>query len=262
MVDSCRICEACADHEEQHCTQGNTASFNGEDKILGGHTFGGYSSDYVVNEDFAIRIPASLSDNLAAVAPLLCAGITTYSPLARYGAGSGKTVGVVGLGGLGHMAVKIANAMGAEVVLFTTSASKAEDAKRLGASKVVISKNADEMAAMTSKIDLIIDCVSADHDMNAYLHTLKRNGHLVLVGLPNRPQPINPFSLARNNVHLAGSSYGGIKETQEMIDFCAKHNVVSDIELIDIENVNEAFARVVKADVKYRFVIDMASIRK
>jgi len=262
LVDSCRICPACKDNEEQHCENGSTGTYCSPEKVIGGFTYGGYSSEFVVDEDFVIHIPNSLSESLAAVAPLLCAGITTYSPLRRYGAGPGKTVGVIGLGGLGHMAVKLAKAMGAHVVLFTTSANKVEDGKALGASEVIISKDPEQMKTMVNKIDLIIDTVSADHDFNAYLGLLRRNGSLILVGLPEREQKFAPFALVHNNVHLGGSSIGGIKETQEMIDFCAKHNITSDIEIIDIKDVNKAYERVLKSDVKYRFVIDNSTLKK
>ncbi|MFA5505409.1 MAG: NAD(P)-dependent alcohol dehydrogenase [Vulcanimicrobiota bacterium] len=258
MVDSCRECSACRDDEEQFCEQGAVFTYNGPDKHLGGHTFGGYSKSVTVDQNFVLHIRHT--DNLQAVAPLLCAGITTYSPLKRWGAGPGKKVGVVGLGGLGHMAVKIASAMGAEVVLFTTSPSKVEDAKKLGASGVVLSNNPDQMTASAGTFDLIIDTVSANHDVNAYLSLIKRHGTMVLVGAPEDPLQIASFSVISGSKNLAGSLIGGIAETQEMLDFCAQHNIVSEIELIPINQINEAYDRLLKSDVKYRFVIDMASL--
>jgi uncharacterized zinc-type alcohol dehydrogenase-like protein len=258
MVDSCRECPNCRDGLEQYCDRGFVGTYNGEDKDTG-HTFGGYSSHIVVDESFVLRIPSNL--DLAAVAPLLCAGITTYSPLRHWKVGPGQKVGVVGLGGLGHMGVKLAHAMGAHVVMFTTSPSKAEDAKHLGADEVVISKNPDEMAKHVESFDFILDTVAADHDVNAYLSLLKRDGTLTQVGAPEKPLPIAAFSVIWKRRSFAGSLIGGIAETQEMLDFCAEHNITSDIEMIPIQKINEAYERMLRSDVKYRFVIDMASLK-
>ena len=258
MVDSCHTCENCKEGLEQFCTNGATFTYNGPDKHTGGHTFGGYSKSIVVDEQFVLR----LADNLdpAASAPLLCAGITTYSPLKRWKVGKGKKVGVVGLGGLGHMGVKFASAFGAHVALFTTSPGKTEDAKRLGATEVVVSKNKDEMQKHANSFDFILDTVSANHDLNAYLSLLKRDGTLTLVGAPPDPVPVAAFSLIAPRRQLAGSLIGGIPETQEMLDFCSEHGITCDIEMIGIDKINEAYERMVKSDVKYRFVIDMASL--
>ena len=258
MVDSCRECESCKEGLEQFCDQGPTFTYNSENKKHGGITYGGYAEAIVLDEAFALRVPASL--NLAATAPLLCAGITTYSPLRHWQVGPGQKVGVIGLGGLGHMAVKLAHAFGARVVLFTTSPGKSADAIRLGASEVVISKNEAEMQKHVNSFDFILDTVSAPHDINAYLALLKRNGTLTLVGVPEQPLPVQPFNLIFKRRQFAGSLIGGIAETQEMLDFCAEHNITSDIELIPIQKINEAFDRLLKSDVKYRFVIDMKSI--
>jgi len=260
MVDSCRECQYCKDGLEQYCEVGNVLTYNSPDKFLGGHTFGGYSESITVDESFALRVPKNL--DLAATAPLLCAGITTYSPLKHWNAGPGKKVGVVGIGGLGHMAVKLAKAMGAEVIVFTTSASKFDDAKRLGADDVVLSKDADQMARYAGKLHLVIDCVSAQHDMDLYLSLLRVDGSLVLVGAPEHPLPVAAFSLIPFRRNFAGSTIGGIPETQEMLDFCGKHNIVADIEMINIQEINDAYDRLLKGDVKYRFVIDMASLKK
>lgn len=259
MVDSCRTCPSCQAGLEQYCEVGMVGTYNGEDKVLGGHTYGGYSSAIVVTQDFVLKVPDNLDS--AAAAPLLCAGITTFSPLRHWGAGPGKTVGVVGLGGLGHMAVKLAHAMGAKVVLFTTSASKVEDGKRLGADEVVLSKDAAAMKAHAGTLDLIIDAVSAEHDINVYIALLKRDGTLVQVGAPEKPLPVAVFNLIFGRRSFAGSLIGGIPETQEMLDFCGQHNVVSDIEIIPIQKIEEAYARMLKSDVKYRFVIDMRSLK-
>jgi len=260
MVDSCGQCSPCGEGEEQYCEKGFTGTYNGP--IYGGeNTFGGYSQAIVVKESFVLHIKHDEKD-LAAVAPLLCAGITTYSPLRHWGAGPGKKVGVVGLGGLGHMAVKLAAAMGAEVVLFTTSAGKADDARRLGASEVVISKDAEAMAKHAGTLDLIINTVAAPHDLDAYLNLLTRNGTMVLVGAPAEPHPSpQVFNLIFKRRSLAGSLIGGIRETQEMLDFCAEHGIVSDIEVIPMDYINTAYERMLKSDVKYRFVIDLASLR-
>jgi uncharacterized zinc-type alcohol dehydrogenase-like protein len=258
MVDSCRECDSCREGLEQFCEPRFIATYNGEDKISGGHTFGGYSSHIVVDKDYVLRIPEGL--DLAGVAPLLCAGITTYSPLRRWGVSKGQKVGIVGLGGLGHMAVKLAHAMGAYVVLFTTSPGKTEDAKRLGADEVVVSKDADAMASQTESFDFILDTVSAAHDINTYLGLLKRDRTLVQVGVPEKPLTLSVFSVVWRRRSLAGSLIGGIAETQEMLDFCAEHGITSDIEMIPMSEINTAYERMLKSDVKYRFVIDMASL--
>jgi uncharacterized zinc-type alcohol dehydrogenase-like protein len=260
MVDSCRECEYCKEGLEQYCKPGATQTYNSPDKYLGTQTYGGYSESIVVDEDFVLRIPENL--DLAATAPLLCAGITTYSPLKHWNAGPGKKVGVVGLGGLGHMAVKLAKAMGADVIVFTTSPSKVEDAKRLGADEVVLSKDKDQMERYTGKLHFVLNAVSAQHDINLYLNLLRVDGSLALVGAPEHPLPVAPFSLIPYRRSFAGSMIGGIAETQEMLDFCGKHNIVSDIEMINIQQINEAYERLLKGDVKYRFVIDMASLKK
>ncbi|MCL4220788.1 MAG: NAD(P)-dependent alcohol dehydrogenase [Phycisphaerales bacterium] len=260
LVDSCRTCVNCRQHQEQFCLKGSTFTYNGEDKHSGGMTFGGYSERIVVTEDFTLKVPEHLDP--ARTAPLLCAGITTYSPLRRWGAGKGKKVGIVGLGGLGHMGVKFAHAFGAHTVLFTTSESKVADGRRLGADEVIISKDADAMARHAGSFDMILDTVSADHDLNALLGMLKLDGSLVLVGAPPNPQPVGVFGLLMPRRHLSGSLIGGIAETQEMLDFCGRHNVVCDIELIRMDQINEAYERMIRSDVKYRFVIDMASLKK
>jgi uncharacterized zinc-type alcohol dehydrogenase-like protein len=258
MVDSCRECNSCKAGEEQYCDRQQTVwSYNAKDP-KGTLTFGGYSNNIVVDEAFALSISPKL--DLAAAAPLLCAGITTYSPLKHWGVTKGKKVGIVGLGGLGHMGLKFAHAFDAHTVLFTTSASKVEDGKKLGADEVVISKNADEMAKHANSFDFILDCVSAEHDMNAYLSLLRRDGTLCLVGAPENPLQIAAFALLAGRKAVAGSAIGGIRETQEMLEFCAEHNIVSDIEMTTFEKVNEAYERVVKSDVKYRFVLDIASL--
>lgn len=260
MVDSCRECEYCKNGLEQFCAPGNTMTFNSPDKHIGGQTHGGYSESIVVDENYVLRVPENL--DLAATAPLLCAGITTYSPLKHWNMGPGKKMGVVGLGGLGHMAIKIGKAMGAYVVVFTTSPSKTEDAKRLGADEVVLSADADQMAAHAKSLHFILDAVSAQHDINVYLNLLKVDGALVLVGAPMEPLPVVSFSLIMGRRSFAGSLIGGIAETQEMLDFCASHNIVSDIELIGVDQVNDAYERLLKGDVRYRFVIDMKSLKE
>ncbi|MES2474468.1 MAG: NAD(P)-dependent alcohol dehydrogenase [Verrucomicrobiota bacterium] len=260
MVDSCRKCPSCEEGHEQFCDEFPAFTYNGADKHSGGHTFGGYSESIVVDEAFTLRVPENL--DLAAVAPLLCAGITTYSPLKHWKVQKGQKVGIVGLGGLGHMGVKFAHAFGAHTVLFTTSPGKVEDAKRLGADEVVISKNEDEMKKHLGTFDFILDAVSAEHDVNAYLELLKRDGTMTLVGAPEKPLPVVSFNLLMKRRTLAGSLIGGIQETQEMLDFCGEHNITSDIEMIDIQQVNEAYDRLLKSDVKYRFVIDMKSLKK
>ncbi len=260
MVDSCRTCPSCRAGFEQLCDQFPILTYNGADKHSGGVTYGGYSDSIVVDEAFVLRVPANLDP--AATAPLLCAGITTYSPLRRWGVKAGQKVGIVGLGGLGHMGLKFAHAFGAHTVLFTTSPGKADDARRLGADEVVVSKNADEMKAQTMSFDFILDAVSADHDINAYLELLKPDSTLVLVGAPEKPLAVGAFPLLIKRRQLAGSLIGGIAETQEMLDFCGEHNITSDIEMIPIQKINEAYGRVLKSDVKYRFVIDMASLKE
>lgn len=259
LVDSCRECQYCTENLEQYCEEGNIGTYNSPDKHLGTHTFGGYSQSIVVDEAFVLRVPENL--DLAATAPLLCAGITTYSPLKHWKVGPGKKVGVVGLGGLGHMGVKLAKAMGAEVIVFTTSTSKVEDAKRLGADDVVLSKDPQQMQRYAGKLHFVLDAVSAEHDINAYLNLLRVDGSLALVGAPEHPLPVAAFSLIPYRRSFAGSMIGGIAETQEMLDFCGKHNIVSDIEMINIQQINEAYERLLKGDVKYRFVIDMASLK-
>lgn len=259
MVDSCRTCSSCKQGLEQFCQSGSIFTYNGPDKHSGGMTFGGYSEKVVCDEAFTLKVPKNLDP--ARSAPLLCAGITTYSPLRHWGATKGKKVGIVGLGGLGHMGVKFAHAFGCHTVLFTTSEGKVADGKKLGADEVVISKNSDAMAKHTGSFDLIVDTVSADHDLNAYLSLLKLDGSMVLVGVPPKPQPVAAFSLIMPRRNLAGSLIGGIAETQEMLDFCGKHNVMCDIELIRMQQINEAYERMLKQDVKYRFVIDMASLK-
>jgi uncharacterized zinc-type alcohol dehydrogenase-like protein len=259
MVDSCRECTNCKEGFEQFCEKGAIFTYNAPDKHLGGMTFGGYSESVVVDESFVLHIPKNL--DLAAAAPLLCAGITTYSPLRHHGVGQGKKVGIVGLGGLGHMGVKLAKAFGAHVVVFTTSAGKTQDAIRLGADEVVNSKNADEMAKHLSSFHFILDTVAAKHDINAYLQLLKRDGTLTQVGVPAEPLDVQVFNLIINRRSFTGSLIGGIAETQEMLDFCGKNNITSDIELIPIQKINEAYERLLKSDVKYRFVIDMASLK-
>lgn len=259
MVDSCGICAQCKADLEQFCEEGATFTYNSKDPHTGGHTFGGYSKNIVVDQKFVLRLPDKLDP--APAAPLLCAGITTYSPLRRWKVGQGQKVGVVGLGGLGHMALKFANAFGAQVVLFTTSPGKTEDAKRLGAHEVVISKNEEEIKKHAKSLDFIIDTVSAKHDLGVYLDLLKRDGVLTMVGVPPEPVPVNVFSLLLPRRQLAGSLIGGIAETQEMLDFCAERGITCDVEMIPMNKINEAYERMLKSDVKYRFVIDMASLK-
>ncbi len=259
LVDSCRTCEQCKDGYEQFCDVAPVFTYNSKDSHSGNHTYGGYSESIVVNEDFVLRVPENL--DLAATAPLLCAGITTYSPLKHWKVGPGMKVGIVGIGGLGHMAVKIAKAMGAHVIVFTTSASKKEDAIRLGADEVVISTDKDAMNTYRKSLTFILDAVSAKHDINDYLSLLKRDGVLTLVGLPEEALPVMPFNVAFPRRIFTGSGIGSIAETQEMLDFCAKHNITADIELINIQDINKAYERLLKGDVRYRFVIDMASLK-
>ncbi len=258
MVDSDGTCPDCEEGLEQFCPN-FTLTYNSPDKHTGKVTYGGYSESIVVKEKFALKVPANL--DLAGVAPLLCAGITTFSPLHHWGIGPGKKVGIVGLGGLGHMGVKFAHALGAHTVVFTTSPNKKEDAIRLGADEVVVSTNADEMKKHAFSFDFILDCVSADHDINAYLHLLKRDGNITLVGAPEKPLAVAAFGLIFGRKSISGSPIGGLKETQEMLDFCGEKGITSDIELIPIQKVNEAYDRLLKSDVKYRFVIDMASLK-
>jgi alcohol dehydrogenase (NADP+) len=258
LVDSDRTCPDCKAGFEQFCPN-MTLTYNSPDKHTGAVTYGGYSDSIVVDERFVLRVPPNLS--LAGAAPLLCAGITTYSPMRHWGVTQGKKVGVVGLGGLGHMAVKIAHALGAHVVAFTTSPRKVEDALRLGADEVVVSRDASEMQKHAGSFNFILDCVSAEHDINAYLNLLGRDGNLTLVGAPEKPLPVAAFNLIFGRRSLSGSPIGGLAETQEMLDFCGKHNITADVEVIPIQKVNEAYERLLKQDVKYRFSIDMASLK-
>ncbi|MEC4722302.1 NAD(P)-dependent alcohol dehydrogenase [Noviherbaspirillum sp. CPCC 100848] len=261
MVDSCQHCQSCADGLEQYCENGFVGTYNGEEMHSGGMTYGGYANNIVVTEKFVLRISDKLDP--AAAAPLLCAGITTWSPLRHWKVGKGQKVGIVGLGGLGHMGIKLAHALGAHVVLFTTSPDKREDAIRLGADEVVVSKNADEMEAHANSFDFILNTVAAAHDLDAFLVLLKREGTMTLVGAPSHPHPSpQVFNLIMKRRHLAGSLIGGIAETQEMLDFCAERGIASDIEIIPIQHINEAYERMLKSDVKYRFVIDMASLKQ
>lgn len=258
LVDSDRTCPNCQEGFEQFCPN-QILTYGSPDKHTGGVTYGGYSESIVVDQHFVLRVPENL--DLAGVAPLLCAGITTYSPLRHWKVGKGKKVGIVGLGGLGHMAVKFARALGTETVVFTTSPSKVEDAKRLGADEVVISRNADEMKKHTGSFDFIIDCVAAEHDINAYLALLKRDGNITLVGAPEKPLPVAAFGLIFGRKSLSGSAIGSIAETQEMLDFCGEHNITADVEVIPVQKINEAYERMLKSDIKYRFSIDMASLK-
>jgi uncharacterized zinc-type alcohol dehydrogenase-like protein len=258
MVDSDGTCPQCQEGLEQFCPK-MTLTYNSPDKHLGGVTYGGYSESVVVDERFVLRVPSNL--DIAGAAPLLCAGITTYSPMRRFGVTKGKKVGVVGLGGLGHMGVKFARAFGAHVAVFTTSPGKKEDAFRLGADEVVLSRNADEMRKHAGSFDFILDAVSADHDINAYLNLLRRDGNLTLVGAPEKPLAVSAFGLLFGRRSLSGSIIGGIPETQEMLDFCGAHNITADVEVIPIQKVNEAYERLLQSDVKYRFSIDMASLK-
>ncbi|MFV0600906.1 MAG: NAD(P)-dependent alcohol dehydrogenase [Brachymonas sp.] len=263
IVDSCGTCPACRRDLEMFCqgAQGTTLSFNTPDRALGGMTYGGFSQTYVCKESYTLRVPDRVTqENLAATAPLLCAGITVYSPLKHWGAGAGKVVGIVGIGGLGHVAIRIARAMGAHVVVFTTTPSKAEDAKRLGAHEAVLSTDPAQMQRYAAGIDILLDTVSANHEINAYLNLLAIDGSLVLVGLPADAMQVGAFNLVKGRRSFAGSNIGGIAETQEMLDFCAEHDIVADIELVSADQVNEAFKRLEKNDVRYRFVIDMSTL--
>ncbi|GFO62778.1 NAD(P)-dependent alcohol dehydrogenase [Geomonas paludis] len=258
LVDSDHSCPSCEANLEQFCTNA-TFTYNSPDKHLGGVTYGGYSDSIVVDEHFVLRVPTNL--NLAGVAPLLCAGITTYSPIHRWGDIKGKKVGVVGLGGLGHMGVKFAKAFGAHVVVFTTSPGKKEDALRLGADEVIISTDAEQMKQHAGTFNFILDTIAADHDLNAYIHMLGLEGNITLVGAPDKPLALSSFALLFGRRSVSGSLIGGLAETQEMLDFCGEHNITSDVEIIPIQRVNEAYERLVKSDVKYRFSIDMASLK-
>lgn len=258
MVDSDGTCAECKEGLEQFCPN-LILTYNFPDKHTGGVTYGGYSESIVVDQRFVLKVPKNLEP--AGAAPLLCAGITTYSPLRHWGIKKGKKVGVVGLGGLGHMAVKFAHAMGAHVVVFTTSPGKKDDALRLGADEVVISRNADEMKRHADSFDFILDAVAAEHDINAYIQMLRRDGNITMVGAPEKPLQVGVFGLIFRRRSFSGSLIGGIEETQEMLDFCGKHNITSDVEVIPIQKVNEAYERLVRSDVKYRFSIDMASLK-
>jgi uncharacterized zinc-type alcohol dehydrogenase-like protein len=261
MVDSCRSCPNCAEGLEQYCDRELILTYNSPDKHSGGMTYGGYSTQIVVDEHFVLRVPPTL--DLAGAAPLLCAGITTYSPLRHWKVGKGSKVGIVGLGGLGHMGVKFSSAFGAETVLFTTSPGKIADAKRLGAHDVVISRNPDEMMKHAGSFDFILDTVAVSHELDAYLNLLKRDGTLCLVGAPDHPHPSpEVMGLIFRRRRIAGSAIGGIRETQEMLDFCGAHHITSDVEVISMPQINEAYERLLKSDVKYRFVIDMASMKR
>ena len=259
LVDSCQSCPSCDQDLEQYCLNGWVGTYNGEDKHLGGMTYGGYSQKVVVDEHFVLKVPANL--DLAATAPLLCAGITTWSPLKHWNVGKGSKVAVVGLGGLGHMAIKLAKGLGAEVTLFSRSPNKEKDAKDLGADSVIISTDESQMQKVAGKFDVIIDTVPYIHDVNPYVATLNINGTLVMVGYLGGLEPIlNTVPMIMGRKSVAGSLIGGIAETQEMLDFCGEHNIVSDIELIKMQDINTAYERMLKSDVKYRFVIDMASL--
>jgi alcohol dehydrogenase (NADP+) len=258
LVDSDGKCTECQAGLEQFCPH-MILTYNSPDEHLGGITYGGYSDSIVVKEHFVLRVPPNL--NIAGAAPLLCAGITTYSPMRHWGITKGKKVGVVGLGGLGHMAVKFAHALGAHVVVFTSSPNKIEDARRLGADDVVISRNADQMSKHVGTFDFILDAVSADHDINAYIQLLRRDGNITLVGAPDKPLAVSALGLLFNRRSLSGSLIGSIAETQEMLDFCGKHNITADVEVVPIQKVNEAYERLLKSDLKYRFSIDMASLK-
>ncbi|HYO08648.1 MAG TPA: NAD(P)-dependent alcohol dehydrogenase [Tepidisphaeraceae bacterium] len=259
LVDSDHTCPNCREGLEQFCPNMVLTYGSPDRHRTAAVTYGGYADSIVVDERFVLRIPPNLDP--AAAAPLLCAGITTYSPLRHWNVGKGKKVGVVGLGGLGHMGVKFARAMGAHVVVFTTSAHKTEDALRLGADEVIVSRNADEMGRHAASFDFILDCVAADHDINAYINLLARDGNITLVGAPEKPLPVAAFALIMGRRSLSGSPIGGLAETQEMLDFCGRHNITADVEVIPIQKINEAYERMVKSDVKYRFSIDMASLK-
>jgi uncharacterized zinc-type alcohol dehydrogenase-like protein len=259
MVDSCGTCANCKAGEEQHCLVETVFTYNSEDPKYGGITHGGYSQSIVVDERFVVRVPSSLSP--AAAAPLLCAGITTYSPMKHWGVKAGQKVGVIGLGGLGHMGLKFAHAFGAKVILFTTTATKTEDALKLGADEVIISKDKTQMRKHRDSMDFILDTVSGEHDLDAYISLLRLDGKMVMVGAPPKPSPVTTIGLLFRRRTLAGSIIGGIAQTQEMLDFCAQHNLAADIEMIRIDQISDAYERMLRSDVKYRFVIDMASLK-
>jgi uncharacterized zinc-type alcohol dehydrogenase-like protein len=258
FVDSCRACENCSEGFEQFCLIHCAQTYNSTEMDRKTPTYGGYSSQIVVDANYALKI--SDTENLAGIAPLLCAGITTYSPLKRFNVQKGQKVGVVGLGGLGHMGVKLAVSMGAEVTVFSTSPSKEQDARKLGAHNFVVTREPENMKPLTGKFDFILDTVSANHDLNVYLNLLKLNGAMVIVGVPDKPAEVHAFALIGNNRTLAGSGIGGIAETQEMLDYCAANNIMSDVEVIPIQQIEEAYERTIKSDVRYRFVIDMQSL--
>lgn len=258
FVDSCRVCDSCKEGDDHYCENHLVSTYNGTEKDLKTLTFGGYSSHIVMDENYTLKVPANLP--LENVAPLLCAGITTYSPLRRFNVHEGQRVGIVGLGGLGHMGVKLAASMGANVTVFSTSPSKEADARKLGAHNFVVTTDPANLEPLAGKFDFILDAVSAEHDFNMYLNLLRRNGVMVLVGAPEKPAEVQAFSLITNGRNLAGSMIGSIRETQEMLDYCAEHNIVSDVEVIPIQQIAEAYERTVKGDVRYRFVIDMKSL--
>ena len=260
MVNSCRTCSACNEGLEQFCEKGMVGTYNSKEHDGVTPTYGGYSNQIVVDENYVLSVPTNLE--LSAVAPLLCAGITTYSPLHHWKVSKGQRVGVVGLGGLGHMGIKLAASMGAHVVMITSSPGKAKDARRLGAEEVIVSRDAEAMTAQAGTFDFILYTISANVDINPYLQLLKRDGHMVMVGVPEKPPELQVFSLIMGRRSLAGSLIGGIAETQEMLDYCGKHNIVSDVEIIPIDKINEAYVRMLKGDVRYRFVIDMKSLKK
>lgn len=260
FVDSCRVCVNCKNDEEQYCLEGMTGTYNARERETGAPTYGGYSSHIVVDEHYTLQVSDKLP--LAGVAPLLCAGITTYSPLRHVGVTKGHKVAVLGLGGLGHMAVKFAAAFGAEVTMLSGSPSKEADAKRLGAHKFALTSDKATMESLKGEFDFILNTVSAEHSYSTYLNLLKTNGTMIIVGIPSEPAKIPAFDLITQRKSILGSMIGGIKETQEMLDFCAAHNIVSDVEVIDINYINEAYERVLKSDVKYRFVIDINSLNK
>lgn len=260
IVDSCRTCPSCQENLEQYCENGMTGTYNSPDKNSGGHTYGGYSEQIVVDENYVLSIPSNL--DIAKVAPLLCAGITTWSPLAKWNVKAGDKVGIIGLGGLGHMGIKFAHALGAHVVMITTSPSKGQDAKKLGADQVLLSNDSEAMKAHENSFDFLLNTIPVGHNVDKYLKLLKRDRTMVMVGAIEPLEPVNSALLVGKRRNLAGSLIGGIKETQEMLDFCGKHNILPEVEMINIQNINEAWDRVVKADIKYRFVIDMKSLKE
>lgn len=260
IVDSCRTCPSCQENLEQYCENGMTGTYNSPDKNSGGHTYGGYSEQIVVDENYVLSIPSNL--DIARVAPLLCAGITTWSPLAKWNVKAGDKVGIIGLGGLGHMGIKFAHALGAHVVMITTSPSKGQDAKKLGADQVLLSNDSEAMKAQENSFDFLLNTIPVGHNVDKYLKLLKRDRTMVMVGAIEPLEPVNSALLVGKRRNLAGSLIGGIKETQEMLDFCGKHNILPEVEMINIQNINEAWDRVVKADIKYRFVIDMKSLKE